>query len=166
MNVVYRNLELDEASDFWNMMNALDHETRYMMYEPGERTKDIKRIEDLIQAAASEGNLLLVAEVDHEIVGYICAQRGIPNRVRHTAYIVVGIRSKYQGHGIGSEFFHYLDKWAVESGVRRLELTVMACNPIAKKLYERNGFIVEGVKKNAMLVDGQLIDEYYMAKLL
>lgn len=40
----------------------------------------------------------------------------------------------------------------------------MACNPIAKKLYERNGFIVEGIKKNAMLVDGQFVDEYYMAR--
>lgn len=166
MDVIYRSLSINDALDFWNMMNELDNETKYMMYEPRERTKDIKRVEKLIQTAINEENFLLATEIEQEIVGYICAERGIPNRVRHTAYIVVGIRSKYQDHGIGTELFRYLDEWAVKYGIKRLELTVMVCNNVAKKLYERNGFIVEGTRKNAMLVDGQFIDEYYMAKLL
>ena len=30
------------------MMNQLDHETKYMLYEPGERIRDIVRVEALI----------------------------------------------------------------------------------------------------------------------
>jgi RimJ/RimL family protein N-acetyltransferase len=37
---------------------------------------------------------------------------------------------------------------------------------MAKHLYEKSGFVVEGIKKNAMFVDGEYVDEYYMAKLL
>jgi hypothetical protein len=65
------------------MMTELNNETKFMMYEPGERTKtlsDIKAIEDLLQSAIDNDNYLLVAEVNHQIVGYILGLRGKPNR--------------------------------------------------------------------------------------
>ena len=37
---------------------------------------------------------------------------------------------------------------------------------VAKRLYEQKGFVVEGTKKNAMMIDGDFVDEFYMAKLL
>ena len=36
---------------------------------------------------------------------------------------------------------------------------------LAKHLYEKNGFEIEGIKKKSMLVDGVYVDEFYMAKL-
>ncbi|HBC99801.1 MAG TPA: GNAT family N-acetyltransferase, partial [Lachnoclostridium sp.] len=86
----------------WQMMSALDSETKYMMYEPNERTKNIERMKSTIKEAVTGDNLFLVAEADHEIVGYISAQKGILKRVKHSAYIVVGIRASYQRQGIGT----------------------------------------------------------------
>jgi RimJ/RimL family protein N-acetyltransferase len=160
-----REIRTDDAEAFWHMQFELDKETKYMMYEPYERTMNLKLISDLIQAAVDNNNLMLVAESDNTIVGFLSAQRGKPNRIKHTAYIVVGIRKVYQGRGIGKEFFKKLELWARQNNVTRLELTVMCPNNIAKHLYEKNGFVVEGIKKKAMLVDGEYIDEYYMAKL-
>lgn len=34
--ITYRKLRPEEAQKFWNMMNQLDQETKYMLYEPGE----------------------------------------------------------------------------------------------------------------------------------
>lgn len=34
------------------------------------------------------------------------------------------------------------------------------------KIYEKHDFEVEGIRKHAMIVDGQYVDEYYMGKLL
>ncbi|WP_341472958.1 hypothetical protein [Clostridium mediterraneense] len=38
-----------------------------------------------------------------------------------------------------------------------------------KKLYERNGFEIEGIKRKSIFMDGEYIDEYideyYMAKI-
>lgn len=42
----------------------------------------------------------------------------------------------------------------------------MCHNEAALHLYEKNGFQREGIKKNSMVVNGQFVDEYYMAKLL
>lgn len=167
--ITYRNLMIEEALKFWNMMKALDYETKYMMYEPGERQeneKNLQQLKALIGSAAIREQFLLAAVCGDEIVGYLLAQRGSLNRIAHTAYIVVGIRETFRGQGIGKEFFRQLDIWAIEKGITRLELTVMCKNKVAKHLYEKNGFVVEGVKKNSMKVDHEYVDEYYMAKLL
>ena len=161
----YRKLVKTDAERFWEMMNQLDHETKYMLYEPGERTKNITRIESLIQNSVEGDDFLLVAEADDRIVGYISAQKGGLNRIAHSAYIVVGILQKYRGNGIGTEFFKQLDNWAGEKKITRLELTVICENEVAKHLYEKNGFEIEGVKRKSVFVDGKYLDEFYMAKI-
>ena len=47
----------------------------------------------------------------------------------------------------------------------RLELTVICENSVAKHLYEKNGFEIEGIKRKSVLVDGKYLDEFYMAKI-
>ena len=162
----YRKLAITEAESFWEMMNQLDYETKYMLYEPGERIKNIARMESLIQRAIEGEDFLLVAEEDDKIVGYISAQRGSFKRIAHSAYIVVGILQKYRGRGIGTEFFIQLDNWAEEKKFTRLELTVICENETAKHLYEKSGFEIEGIKRKSVLLDGNYLDEFYMAKIL
>lgn len=40
----YRTLSVVDAEKFWEMMDQLDHKTKYMLYEPGERTKDLAKL--------------------------------------------------------------------------------------------------------------------------
>ena len=35
--IIYSNLEINRIKDFWELLNRLDTETDYMMYEPNER---------------------------------------------------------------------------------------------------------------------------------
>lgn len=161
----YRFLLPSEAESFWELMNRLDYETKYMLYESGERVKNLTRVESVIQAAAEGDDFLLAAEENGQLVGYISAQKGGLKRIAHTAYIVVGILRHYRGRGIGTEFFKRLDTWAEEKQVTRLELTVICENEAAKHLYEKSGFVVEGIKRNSVFLDGKYMDEFYMAKL-
>ena len=52
-----------------------------------------------------------------------------------------------------------LDKWARENNLTRLELTVVSSNMVAKHLYEKNGFKIEGTRKNAMIIDDKYVDK-------
>ena len=72
----YRKLSVDEAEQLLNLMNRLDYETKYMLYEPGERTKNLPQIESLIRDSSEGEDLLLVAETNQKLVGYISAQKG------------------------------------------------------------------------------------------
>lgn len=161
-----RPITLDDVENFYHMMCWLDEETEYMMYEPGERQLKSNNLDDLkerIEVAVSGEDFLMVAVNDNEeIVGYIWAERGKMNRISHTAYIITGIRKAYHRQGIGSKFFNILYEWAGENGIVRLEFV----NTGAKHLYEKNGFIVEGVRLKSMKVNGRFVDEYYMGKIL
>ena len=167
--VEIRQLQVEEAEDFWNLLKTLDVETTYMMYEPEERERrtNLEELRDDIRRNVAGGNdFLQVAIENNEMVGYIRAERGRFNRIFHTAYIVIGVLNVYSGKGIGTAFFEKLDAWAKENGIVRLELTVECRNLAAKHLYEKAGFQTEGRRVKSMLVDGRFVDEYYMAKIL
>lgn len=166
---MFRKLTADDVENFWDLLNALDLETNYMMYEPKERAQctDIQKWKvDIYNNAVNGRDFLLIALEGNEMIGYIRAERGKFNRISHTAYIVTGILKEYRGKGVGTVFFQHLDKWAKENGILRLELTVECHNKAAKRLYEKSGFEVEGVRKKSMFVEGTFVDEYYMAKIL
>ena len=114
-----------DAQRYWNLLNALDRETTFMLYEPGERTRNLARIEGML-SEAPEYQFTRCAEDEGEMVGFISAGRDARSRTRHSAYIVCGIREKYRRQGLGAEFFRLLDEWARQNGIHRLELTVVA----------------------------------------
>lgn len=41
----------------------------------------------------------------------------------------------------------------------------MIYNENAVNLYKKVGFKIEGIKEKSSIVDGQYVDEYYMAKI-
>lgn len=164
--MIIRKIEIKDSEKFLNMLKQLDNETNNMMFEPGERKTTIKEMDCKIRNMQDSASLILVAEDNGNIVGFLSAERGFAKRIRHSAYIVIGILRDYRGRGIGVKLFEELEKWALENNVTRLELTVMKHNEAAIRLYEKMGFKKEGIKENSLIVDGKYVDEYYMGKIL
>src|SRR5690606_21347965 len=106
------------------------------------------------------------AEDADGIVGYMFAMGEGVRRKRHSAYIALGIAEGQRGKGIGTELFRALDSWAALISLHRLELTVMETNAAGLALYKKAGFEVEGTKRDSLLINGQFVNEYYMAKII
>lgn len=164
---VIREIEIEDASSFLQLSKQLDEETKFMLYEPGERKTTAEQQEKMIHRfIENEYATIFVAVEDERIVGFILVNGNNIQRKRHVATIVIGILQEYNGRGIGTRLFKEVEKWAKLHDVWRLELTVMAHNTRAQALYKKAGFEKEGVKKAALMIDGKGIDEYEMAKLL
>lgn len=167
--IEYKPITPDDINAFWTFLNLLDTQTSHMMYEPNERaassTLSVLK-NDLLANVVNGADHICLALDNGNIIGYIHAERGRFNRTRHTAYIVAGILKTHRGQGIGTALFERIDRWARENRITRLELTVECSNEAAKRLYEKSGFAVEGTRRCSMCVNGQYVDEYYMAKLL
>lgn len=161
-----RTVTPEDSDCLIKMLKQLDTETSFMMYEPGERTSTADDMKGRIEHWEKSGSLFLLLENEGELVGFISALRGEPRRIRHSAYLVIGILNDYRGNGYGAMLFQKMEQWARENGITRLELTVMTENEPARHLYEKMGFIIEGKKERSMIVDGRAVDEYYMGKLL
>lgn len=157
-----RRLIDTDAREFYNCLKIIDSETNFMMFEPDER---VWNEEKLVKILKDENNLFLGAVEDDKIVGFLSAERGAFRRIKHTAYIVIGIQKDYHNRKIGTKLFQMLGDWAVKNKIIRLELTVECENVLAIKLYEKMGFSIEGTKKKTMYVNGKYVDEYMMSKI-
>lgn len=164
--MIIRKVEVEDSEALLTMLKQLDCETKNMMYEKGERKTSIEEMKSNIIDINASNSLMLVAEDKETIDGFLSAERGFANRIKHSAYIVIGILKNYRGKKIGTELFDELVNWALDNDIKRLELTVMTHNEGAIKLYKEMGFKVEGLKEKSLVVDGKYIDEYYMAKIL
>ena len=160
--MVIRKLMDIDARKFYDCLKIIDSETNFMMFEPDERVWNEERISKNLK---DENNLVLGVINDEKIVGFLTAQRGVFRRIRHTAYIVIGIQKNFCNRKLGTKLFQMLDDWALQNKIVRLELTVVCENKGAIRLYEKSGFSIEGTKKKTMYVDGKYVDEYMMSKL-
>lgn len=149
------------------LKKQLDRETSFMLLEPDERAEDSSDVAaDLSSMAGTANSVVIVAETAGRLAGYAEARGGGFRRNRITAHVVIGVLAAASGQGVGSGLLRELELWAPAHGIARLELTVMARNHRARRLYERMGFAVEGRRRQCLLVHGRLADELYMAKLL
>ena len=109
---------------------------------------------------------MFLCEEDKTLVGFVAGRRGVGRRQAHSIYIVVGVLQAWVGRGIGRSLLEAIEAWARSKGLHRLELVVNYNNERAIRLYERFGFEKEGVKRDALWIDGHYIDAFYMAKLI
>ena len=71
-----------------------------------------------------------------------------------------------RGRGLGTEAARLILRYGFEVlGLHRIGLDVFAFNPRARRVYEKVGFVVEGVKRDAFRFDGEYVDEIWMAIL-
>jgi putative acetyltransferase len=116
-------------------------------------------------ARLTANDLLLVAELDGEVVGNGGLHRQTGRR-QHAALIGLGVRDAFQRRGIGAAILTALidtaDEWL---DLKRLEITVYADNAPAIALYERFGFVREGVLRAYAYRAGRYVDCLMMARL-
>ena len=109
----------------------------------------------------------IVAEAGGEIVGAAGLHpAGMSPRRRHAMSLGINVDVAMQGRGIGTLLMQslcdYADRWL---GLLRLELTVYADNTRAQALYERFGFVREGLHRCDAMRDGEYVDSVSMARL-
>ncbi|GAA1025969.1 GNAT family protein [Virgisporangium ochraceum] len=70
-----------------------------------------------------------------------------------------------RGRGLGTEATRLTLGYAFGIGLHRVELEVYAFNPRAQAVYEKVGFVREGVRRDALRWDGGWVDAVTMAAL-
>lgn len=87
-------------------------------------------------------------------------------RRRHVMSLGIAVAPDAQGQGVGTALMQALCNWADHWGqVLRIELSVFADNARAIALYQRCGFVQEGLHRGYALRNGQYADSVSMARL-
>lgn len=140
-------------------------ESGLMLFEPGERKTTPEQLQQRLFSMGQE-SIVFVAEEHQQLTGYLFAIGEKIQRKQHSVYIAMGVSRRERGNGIGFQLFEAMEKWAKDKKLRRIELTVLEHNHAAVALYKKRGFIVEGLKKESIRIDGSYMNEWFMSKLL
>ncbi|MGQ4384081.1 N-acetyltransferase family protein [Streptomyces sp. SAS_270] len=110
----------------------------------------------------------LVAEIDGELVGYI--RLGYPTSLACNAHVrqIQGlvVADAARGAGVGRALLRAVQAEARRQGARRIALRVLGHNTPARKLYESEGFVVEGILPGEFLLEGEYVDDVLMGRSL
>jgi len=115
---------------------------------------------------SGEGDHLLVAEIEGEVVGVIGLHTSSRPRVNHKAEVGMMVRDDWKGKGVGAALMQAVielaDKWL---NLTRIELTVFTDNESAIALYRIFGFEIEGTLRKYAFRDGEFVDAFAMARI-
>ncbi len=152
-------------SHFEGVRQALDVVAREKRYLAFTQAPAMEEAYAFYRNILQDDLCLYVALVSGKVVGWCDV---LPTRGEARAHIGIfgiGLVGSARHQGIGALLTQAALTKAWSKGYSRIELSVRTDNLNAKALYERMGFRVEGLNKNAFLIDGMFYDSYSMALL-
>lgn len=162
-SILIRPLTCDDVEAFNHVVGMVARERRYLRFvdaPPMESTADFLR------SGLAAGNPHPAATVEGKIVGWCDVCRHTFEIERHGGRLGIGLLPDYRGHGIGKALMTVAIAAADARSFERIDLTVFAGNARAIRLYERFGFVREGVmRKSARFGDGDYRDVVLMARI-
>lgn len=107
----------------------------------------------------------MVAVIEDKVIGW-CDITSLHRPVfAHSGALGIGVLAQFRGQGIGEALMRTAIEKARSRGLTRIELTVREHNKPAIALYEKLGFQVEGLHRNAVRIDDKYENHISMAFL-
>jgi RimJ/RimL family protein N-acetyltransferase len=165
-HLIIQPITASEGAELNQLLKKIESESHNMLYDPGERTtSDQEQTAFIERMAKNARSTILVARDADQLVGFIAIMGENLNKKFHSRYIAMGVLDEFKGKKIGSRLMEAAIAFCKEQQVTRMELTVVASNERAIKLYQKYGFELEGTKRQSLKIQGKLADEFYMAKI-
>ncbi|GAE30795.1 GNAT family N-acetyltransferase [Alkalihalobacillus hemicellulosilyticus] len=155
-----RPATIQDAENIVTSVESIINEGTYLQKEQA-RTVDEER--EFIQNMQQSHNMYAVVELDGVARGIARVIRGELKMKHHTGMFRTWLYEDAQGIGIGKHLMNYTLDWCRVHKLHKLCLTVFSTNDVAVKLYEKVGFVIEGIQREQALIHSQYVDEIWMA---
>jgi len=119
-----------------------------------------------VAGEVSAGEVLGREVLGREVVGWCDVTPKSRPIYAHCGVLGMGLLPRFRGQGLGTRLITRTLHAARAFGLSRVELTVREDNRSAIALYEKVGFVAEGLQRNGALVDGEYENIIEMAILL
>ena len=144
---------------------ALDFVAREQRYLALREAPPIEEFRDFVRNIINRSYPQFVALSNGEVIGWCDVLPKTWPIYAHTGVLGVALLPAFRGQGLGRRLVERALEAARAFGLARVELTVRENNKNAIALYEKFGFVTEGLKRNALKVDDQYEDQVMMALL-
>lgn len=169
MQVEIRNLDSSDAGSFNQFRKLISTETTHTLMYPGMSLPSTEETGKRLQAQADDAKCLsLGVFVEDKMIGYLSFRPINPSHqmVSHIGEFGMMILKEFWGQGLAQKLLKLQDEHAKKCGISKIEANVRVANDRGVNLYQRHGFVIEGTRKKAALIQGEFHDEYHIAKFL
>ncbi|WP_227935038.1 GNAT family N-acetyltransferase [Alkalihalobacillus deserti] len=158
--VVLRPVQLHDAKEIIDSVESIIKQGSSIQKE---KARTVEEEHAFIKEMTAQDNMYTVVEVNGNVKGIARVIRGDLAMKRHTGLFRTWLHNDSQGKGIGKQIMDYTLNWCRLHQLHKLCLTVFESNTIAKSLYEKYGFVTEGVQKDQVCINGVYDHEIFMA---
>jgi len=162
MTIEVRLIREEDIESFHATVDAVARERKFIARL---EAPPLEQVRAFVQRNIEKGYPQLVAVSDRQVVGWCNIPPMAREVMAHVGDLFMGLKPEWRGQGLGERMLREALAAADAFGYRRIELGVFASNANAVALYRKAGFIEEGVKRRAVLIDGVFHDEIIMARL-
>jgi RimJ/RimL family protein N-acetyltransferase len=150
----------EHIESFHHALDVVSRERKYLSFLEAPPLDQARRF---VMDRIARGDPGYVAAVRGEVVGWCDITRHDRPIHAHRGALGRGIVPSYRGRGLGRKLINATVAQARKDGFVRIELFVHADNARAITLYDKVGFVREGVQRDAVYIDGEYRDAIMMA---
>ena len=158
---VLRAPDWHDLDDFLSLINELvDEHADILRSTHSSHSEEAEWLGDRL-TAIEKGNLIaLVADIDGRVLASADIAQRTPENPEHSHVGVLGIAILKNAReiGLGKVLMDSLLQLAKQTGLKVIILDVFATNAVARRLYEKVGFVEVGKIPKAINRDGKYID--------
>jgi RimJ/RimL family protein N-acetyltransferase len=125
----------------------------------------LTRTREFLLADIAKGHARFVGVVDGEVAGWCEIIPFSHPAHAHVGELDIALLPPFRGRGLGKALMEVTVREALRSGLTRIKLGVFSDNARAIALYEKTGFVREGVLRDHVLIDGRYQDLIMMAMI-
>ena len=144
---------------------TLDTVAQEIHYLGGSKAPALEKLTAFVENNISKGYPQLLAVVDGQVIGWVDITPGTGEFTAHRGAVGIGLLPQWRGHGLGERLLTQCITRAFAAGMTRIALEVRVDNLRAIALYEKCGFVREGLSRNGVRVQGTYYDTVQMALL-
>jgi len=153
-------LTLAHVESFHRALDLVSRERKYLSFL---EAPPLDQARSFVADRIARGDPGFVAVVRDEVVGWCDITRHDRSIHAHRGTLGMGIVPAYRERGLGLKLINATVAQARKTGFVRVELFVHSDNARAISLYDKVGFVREGVQRDAVYIDGEYRDAIVMA---
>ena len=165
-SVIVRSATPADAAALIEFLRAFRGEGHPGVFRPTRPLPTLEQEVAWIQSFIDyDGAHLWVACSGDRVVGILDFHGHRHPQMMHGGALGTSVLRAFRGQGIGFELMQTLIAWATaHQTLSRIELEVFSSNTHAIDFYARQGFIREGARKGAVVIEGAFEDIVLMAR--
>ncbi|UYP45813.1 hypothetical protein NEF87_002098 [Candidatus Lokiarchaeum ossiferum] len=154
----------DDAIRVIKYLNQVGGESDNLTFGENEFSKTVEQEQEFLSDLQKSNNsILILGIIDNRLISVANLSASSKSRLNHLGEIGISVRKSAWNIGVGNAIMEYLIAWAKANQIiRKINLSVRTDNQHAIELYQRFGFVKEGLMTRAMQINGQFYDTLEM----